>query len=54
MIVVNGELIAQGSQFSLNDVEVITGTVDIEEVRAYRCGMSGFWSLYLGLLNFNE
>ena len=40
MIVVNGELVAQGSQFSLNDVEVITGTIDIEEVRAYRCTAS--------------
>ena len=40
MIVVNGELVAQGSQFSLNDVEVVTATIDIEEVRAYRCGTS--------------
>lgn len=32
MIVVNGDLVAQGSQFSLNDVEVVTATVDIEEV----------------------
>jgi len=36
MIVVNGEVVAQGSQFSLNDVEVITAVVDIEAVRAYR------------------
>lgn len=36
MIVVNGDVVAQGSQFSLNDVEVITATVDIEAVRAYR------------------
>jgi NAD+ synthase (glutamine-hydrolysing) len=33
MIVVNGNIVAQGSQFSLNDVEVVTATVDIEEVR---------------------
>lgn len=32
MIVINGEIVAQGSQFSLNDVEVVTATVDIEEV----------------------
>lgn len=32
MIVVNGNIVAQGSQFSLNDVEVVTATVDIEEV----------------------
>ncbi|KAJ6185443.1 hypothetical protein N7519_006744 [Penicillium mononematosum] len=37
MIVINGEIVAQGSQFSLNDVEVVTATVDIEEVRTYRC-----------------
>ncbi|KAI9750035.1 MAG: glutamine-dependent NAD(+) synthetase [Chaenotheca gracillima] len=36
MIVVNGNIVAQGSQFSLNDVEVVTATVDIEEVRSYR------------------
>ncbi|CAG7963651.1 unnamed protein product [Penicillium nalgiovense] len=40
MIVVNGEIVAQGSQFSLNDVEVVTATVDIEEVRTYRCSAS--------------
>jgi NAD+ synthase (glutamine-hydrolysing) len=33
MIVINGNIVAQGSQFSLNDVEVVTATVDIEEVR---------------------
>ncbi|KMU82271.1 NAD synthetase 1 [Coccidioides immitis H538.4] len=31
MIVVNGEIVAQGTQFSLNDVEVVTATVDLEE-----------------------
>ncbi|EAS32013.3 NAD+ synthetase [Coccidioides immitis RS] len=36
MIVVNGEIVAQGTQFSLNDVEVVTATVDLEEVRAFR------------------
>jgi NAD+ synthase (glutamine-hydrolysing) len=36
MIFCNGELLAQGSQFSLNDVEVVTATVDIEAVRSYR------------------
>lgn len=36
MIVVNGEIVAQGSQFSCTDVEVITATVDLETVRAYR------------------
>ncbi|KAI8975354.1 hypothetical protein BDF20DRAFT_878131 [Mycotypha africana] len=36
MIVMNGEIVAQGSQFSLKDVEVITATVDLEDVRSYR------------------
>lgn len=36
MIAVNGRIIAQGSQFSLNDVEVVTATVDLEDVRAHR------------------
>ena len=40
VIVSNGDLIAQGSQFSLNDVEVITATVDLEDVRTFR-GISG-------------
>ena len=37
MIAVNGKLVAQASQFSLNEIEVITATVDLEEVRASRC-----------------
>ncbi|KAH7105940.1 glutamine-dependent NAD(+) synthetase with GAT domain-containing protein [Auriculariales sp. MPI-PUGE-AT-0066] len=36
MIAVNGRVIAQGSQFSLQDVEVVTATIDIEDVRAHR------------------
>jgi len=36
LIAVNGEVVAQGTQFSLNDIEVITSTIDIEDVRAYR------------------
>ncbi|KAF2754473.1 putative glutamine-dependent NAD(+) synthetase [Pseudovirgaria hyperparasitica] len=36
LILINGEVVAQGSQFALNDVEVITATCDLEEVRAYR------------------
>ncbi|KAL9587904.1 MAG: hypothetical protein Q9203_003282 [Teloschistes exilis] len=38
--VVNGEIVAQGSQFSLKDVEVVVATVDLEEVRAYRSSAS--------------
>ncbi len=40
MILLNGEVVAQGSQFSLNPVEVVTATVDLEEVRAYRSSIS--------------
>lgn len=36
----NGSVRAQGSQFSLGDVEVITATIDLEEVRAYRSSVS--------------
>lgn len=36
LIVVNGDIVAQGSQFSLNDVEVVAATVDLEKVRSAR------------------
>jgi NAD+ synthase (glutamine-hydrolysing) len=36
MILMNGKVLAQGSQFSLTDVETVVATVDIEEVRSYR------------------
>ena len=36
LIAVNGQVVAQGSQFSLKEVEVLTATVDLEEVRAHR------------------
>ncbi|ORY63664.1 glutamine-dependent NAD synthetase with GAT domain-containing protein [Leucosporidium creatinivorum] len=39
-ICLNGKVIAQGSQFSLNDIEVVTATVDIQEVRAHRSSSS--------------
>lgn len=32
LIVLNGEIVAQASQFSLNDVEVISATVDLDEI----------------------
>lgn len=40
MIIVNGSIVAQGSQFSLSDVEVITATIDIEDVRSHRARSS--------------
>ncbi|EGC33152.1 glutamine-dependent NAD(+) synthetase [Dictyostelium purpureum] len=36
MIMINGDAVAQGSQFSLVDIEVITATVDLEDVRSVR------------------
>jgi NAD+ synthase (glutamine-hydrolysing) len=36
MIALNGSIVAQGSQFSLTDVEVVTATLDIEDVRNAR------------------
>lgn len=40
MIALNGRIIAQGSQFSLNEVEVVTATIDIEDVRSHRARSS--------------
>lgn len=36
LVAINGDVVAQGAQFSLNDVEVITATLDLEDVRSYR------------------
>ena len=36
LIAQNGEILAQGSQFSLKDVEVVTATVNLHDVRTYR------------------
>lgn len=35
-ITLNGSVLAQGSQFSLRDVEVVTATVDLDEIVSYR------------------
>lgn len=40
LIVVNGEVVAQGSQFSVGDVEVVTATIDLEDVYAFRYNCS--------------
>jgi len=40
MIAVNGRIVAQGTQFSLCDVEVVSATIDIEDVRAHRAKSS--------------
>lgn len=35
-VAVNGSLVAQATQFSLRDVEVVTATVDLDAVVSYR------------------
>ncbi|KAF9086419.1 glutamine-dependent NAD(+) synthetase [Mortierella sp. GBA35] len=40
LIVVNGEVVAQGSQFSIGDVEVVTATIDLEDIRSFRFNCS--------------
>ena len=40
MIFVNGVPLAQASQFSMKDVEVISATVDLDAIRAHRAGIS--------------
>ncbi|CAN0277019.1 unnamed protein product [Pylaiella littoralis] len=40
LIVVNGDVVAQATQFSISDVEVITATVNLEDVRSYRASVS--------------
>ena len=44
LIAQNGEILAQGSQFSLKDVEVVTATVNLRDVRAYR-GAKASWAI---------
>ena len=36
----DGQVVAQGSQFSLADVETVVATVDLEDVRSYRFSKS--------------
>jgi NAD+ synthase (glutamine-hydrolysing) len=42
MIVVNGRIVAQGPQFDVEDVTVVTATVDLEDVRSYRAANPAF------------
>ncbi|KAH9718269.1 glutamine-dependent NAD(+) synthetase [Citrus sinensis] len=41
-VVVNGDMIAQGSQFSLRDVEVVVAQVDLDAVAGFRGSISSF------------
>lgn len=36
LIAVNGQVVAQGSQFSPRDIEVVTATIDLEDIRSAR------------------
>uniref|UniRef100_A0A8D8GE26 Glutamine-dependent NAD(+) synthetase n=1 Tax=Culex pipiens TaxID=7175 RepID=A0A8D8GE26_CULPI len=38
-IALNGQIVARGKQFALDDVEVTTATVDLEDIRSYRLAM---------------
>jgi len=42
VVVCNGEVLAQASQFSVDDVEVISATVDLDDVRSYRASIPSF------------
>ncbi|KAJ6820440.1 glutamine-dependent NAD(+) synthetase isoform X1 [Iris pallida] len=41
-IAINGDVVAQGSQFSLKDVEVLVAQVDLDAVSSYRGSISSF------------
>ncbi|KAJ6393478.1 hypothetical protein OIU77_022850 [Salix suchowensis] len=41
-VVVNGEVVAQGSQFSLKDIEVVLAQVDLDAVASLRGSISSF------------
>lgn len=38
-VALNGDIIARGKQFALQDVEVIVATIDLEEIRSYRTSL---------------
>lgn len=40
MIIVNGDCVAQGSQFSVKDTDTIVATVDLDDVRSYRAAIA--------------
>ena len=42
LIVCNGQILAQAQQFSLADVEVVTATVDLDDIRSYRASIPSF------------
>ncbi|XP_055525563.1 glutamine-dependent NAD(+) synthetase isoform X2 [Wyeomyia smithii] len=38
-VALNGQIIARGKQFALEDVEVTTATIDLEDIRSYRVAL---------------
>ena len=40
MILVNGDCVAQGSQFSVKDTDTLVATVDLDDVRSYRASIA--------------
>ncbi|KAI3422949.1 Glutamine-dependent NAD(+) synthetase [Psidium guajava] len=41
-VIVNGDVVAQGSQFSLKDVEVVIAEIDLDAVASFRGSISSF------------
>ncbi|XP_030439797.1 glutamine-dependent NAD(+) synthetase [Syzygium oleosum] len=41
-VIVNGDMVAQGSQFSLKDVEVVIAEIDLDAVASFRGSISSF------------
>lgn len=54
MICVNGRIVAQGPQFDVEDVTVVTATVDLEDVRSYRAANPAFGMQAVRLLEDEE
>lgn len=47
-IVVNGEMVQQGRQFALEDVEVVSATVDLQSVVSARCAFMSMQGMARG------
>ena len=54
MIVVNGKIVAQGPQFDMEDVTVVTATIDLDDVRSYRAANPAFGMQAVRLLEEEE
>jgi NAD+ synthase (glutamine-hydrolysing) len=42
LIACNGQVLAQGKQFGVDDVEVVTATIDLDDIRSYRASIASF------------